>query len=79
MTDPRPPRALRVGDRIRDNDPKMLRCTIMTVVGFDDNNPRGRRAIVRFDPLSRMHETRIRLDRIHLDDKPRRSGWSRVQ
>jgi len=70
MPDPTPTTpALRVGDRIKDNDPRVhdkFRVIIAIVNGKATAEDQG-------------HCVRISLSRIHLDGKPRRSGWSVVR
>lgn len=60
---------IREGMLLRDNDPRMPG-RLREVIGFDGKG----RAIVRHP--DGHGETRIALDRIHTDSKPRRSGWS---
>ena len=63
-------RPLTVGDLIRDNDPRMA---ARDIFGVDQIN--GSKVVASFDPFSSIN---IAVSRIHLDGKPRRSGWSRV-
>ena len=76
-------RAVKVGDRIRDNDPWMID-RVLVVKAVEEGRRHGQ------DPATfviaskhggddKTHQTRIRLDRIHTDGKPRRSGWSLVR
>ena len=67
--------ALKVGDRIKDNDPRMPN-RVMTVTAIKTGEGK---AVVSERPGDRTHETRISLARIHLDGKPRRTGWSVVR
>lgn len=64
--------SIKKGDIIRDNDPGM-RGRVLAVIGFD---AKGRAIAVRADGSG---QTRIRLDRIYGDGKPRRSGFSLVR
>jgi hypothetical protein len=58
--------ALKVGDRIRDNDPRHPnRSGVVTAI----TNGKAMTGLGRA----------ISLSRIHLDGKPRRSGWSVVR
>ena len=65
-------RPLAVGDLIRDNDPRMAKnrgvCSV-TMIGS------SRCWVIDH---SKNLQTLILVSRIHLDCKPRRSGWSRV-
>jgi len=70
VTDPRP---LRVGDLIRDNDPLYRGKRVLVVLRVVSS---GTAEYAIAAPIRR--ETRIRLDRIHTDGRPRRSGWSLV-
>ena len=76
-------RPLAMGDMIRDNDPRMTARPVLVVTGFFWTKstrrayackPDGERRSYRDERLS----YRIAVSRIHLDGKPRRSGWSRV-
>ena len=71
MSDPAM-RPLAVGDLIRDNDPRMAQtrgvCTVATI---------GSSRCWVIDHIQNL-QTLIAVSRIHLDGKPRRSGWSRV-
>ena len=60
---------IKPGDKIRDNDPREDGRTL-TVEHIADGYAHCYRS-----PQS-THRTRIRLDRIYTDDKPRRSGFS---
>lgn len=64
---------LRVGLMVKDNDPRQPN-RIMRIHGFDGKG----RAILRMpsERLGQMGETRIAINRIYLDKKPRRSGWN---
>jgi hypothetical protein len=60
-------RQLKVGDRIKDNDPRMVgRKLIITAVYEISVRARG---------LESNIEVSIRKDRIHQDGKPRRGGF----
>ena len=70
---------VRIGDALRDNDPRtrtpfprVLRVVELTSDGYVRAVP------VVAGILQPKHSTRIRLDRIHSDGKPRRSGFSLV-
>ena len=63
-------RPLAVGDLIRSNDPRMAGCMNHEVFTIGDY-----RALAR-QPSGEV--VCVALSRIHLDGKPRRSGWSRV-
>jgi hypothetical protein len=74
-------RALKIGDRIRDNDPRMPG-RVLVVKAFGGNVVAGAKAPFVVASLRGPHdqtgETRINRNRIHMDGKPRRSGWSLV-
>ena len=72
MPDPRP---LRVGDLIRDNDPRTPG-RVLRVVDMDFDRFPILHVVACADGYWRR--VRIRLDRIHTDGRPRRSGWSLV-
>lgn len=61
-------RALAVGDRIKDNDPRMnYRVLVVTRILLD--------IVVASKTIGdKTGETRISLNRIYTDDKPRRTG-----
>ena len=61
---------IRPGDKIRDNDPRENGRTL-TVEHVEDGHAHCT------SPRS-AYRTRIRLDRIYTDDKPRKSGFSLV-
>lgn len=62
-------RPLCVGDTVQDDDPRSGHRLPMVVEKIID----------RFAVLRGHHShTTVRLDRIHVDGKRRRSGWSRV-
>lgn len=73
-------RRVQVGDRISDNDPRRPG-RVFTVTGFVDVPLGGsttttvRKAVLR-DEAGR--ERRMSVGNIHVDAKPRRSGWSLV-
>ena len=60
---------IKPGDKIRDNDPRESG-RVLTVEHIADGYAHCYRS-----PQS-TYRTRIRLDRIYTDDKPRRSGFS---
>lgn len=64
-------RELTVGDMILDNDPRMegRHLIVVRIIG-DKARCRGRYI---------DREVNVRTDRIHLDDKPRRSGFTRIK
>ena len=62
-----PKRKIRINDEIRDNDP---RCPDR-VLFVHDVGPTH--VMAARNPDARM--VRIRIDRIHMDQKKRRSGW----
>ena len=70
-------RPLAVGDLIRDNDPRMAARPALVITGFVGISPCVR-FIASLPGCGGKSETRIARERIHLDGKPRRSGWSRV-
>ncbi|WP_421991673.1 hypothetical protein [Roseococcus sp.] len=65
-------RPLEIGDRLRDNDPRMPG-RILTVVDFVDVSG-IRMAACR----TGARNVKVSLTRIFLDDKERRTGFSRV-
>ena len=69
-------RPLAVGDLIRDNDPRMTARPVLAIKRFVgiDTLIYAEAAI----PHCGRRQHRISVSRIHLDGKPRRSGWSRV-
>ncbi|MDE2101591.1 MAG: hypothetical protein KGL39_30375 [Patescibacteria group bacterium] len=72
---------IKIGDRARDNDPRPGFVRTMYVIGFVQHVTRGdqvRRAMLGRRPDAKKHETLVRVDRIHTDGKPWRSGWSLV-
>lgn len=68
-----------VGMLIRDNDFRTALGgnRVMRIHAFDEKG----RAVLRHPDsrMGKMLETRIALDRIHTDGKPRKTGWSLVQ
>lgn len=64
-------RQIRVGDRIKDNDKRMGNRRL-TVLELTETH-----AIAKPDYWHLT--TRIRLDRIHTDGKPRRTGFSLLE
>ena len=70
-------RPLAVGDLIRDNDPRMTARPVLAITGFSWNPITGKRAYAS-EPGNERRSYRVAVSRIHLDGKPRRSGWSRV-
>lgn len=62
---------LKVGDLIRDNDPRAPFVRTLEVRTIENGN-----VWAAVKNTERQHWTRISLDRIFTDDKPRRSGWS---
>jgi hypothetical protein len=70
-------RELRIGDKIRDNDPRMLPRTL-EIIDMDVAKSPILRAVAVVPGTKTQGLVRIRLDRIHTDGKPRRSGWSLV-
>lgn len=70
---------IQIGDRIRDNDPRSLGSTrIVTAISPPTMLEHRRVSASLRGGSDKTGETRIRLDRIHTDGKPRRSGWSLV-
>jgi len=69
-----------VGARIRDNDPRSAVAGLprMLIVRGFALLPRREYVIASIDGNTSAGETCIRLDRIHADGKPRKSGWSVV-
>ena len=61
---------LKVGDRLRDNDPRMANRRVLTIVEILPNG------VIAKDSMG-WHFTYLRR-RIHTDGKPRRSGLSRI-
>lgn len=59
------------GDLLRDNDPRMPN-RVLGVIGFDN---KGRAIACRADGSGKVC---IALRRIYIDEKPRRTGFSRV-
>lgn len=72
MADQQTTASLSVGDWIADNDPRMPN-RVLEVNHVD--HAKARAAV---PGRGKTGETWISLGRIHLDEKPRRSGWSRV-
>ena len=60
---------LATGDHVIDNDPRQPKLEY-TVCDLENG-----RAVLR---LNTGITTKVRIDRIHLDGKPRKSGWSRI-
>lgn len=63
-------RELKVGDMIRDNDPRMkyrLRYQVSLISSTHV-----------YANLSALDEVRVKREKVYTDDKPRRSGWSLV-
>ena len=58
---------IEVGDKLKDNDPRMDR-RVLTVREVGDTHVRAQQA-------KGWPWVRIRIDRIHCDGKPRRSGF----
>lgn len=70
---------LKPGDRIKDNDPRMGH-RVLTVRRITPAGPfGGHQWAVCAHPLFRDREIRIRLDRIHADGKPRRTGFTLLE
>lgn len=64
------PRELKPGDRIKDNDPRMTnRVLVVGTVGTHSCTAKN---------IHGGKQTTISLDRIHMDEKPRRSGFSLI-
>lgn len=63
---------LKVGDRIRDNDPRVTYERVLTVWDFCANETH----VLASDRSGAKF--RIQIKRIFLDGKPRRTGFSRV-
>lgn len=61
---------LKVGDLIRDNDPRSTARTLK-VTAIGDEKVLARRA--------NRPEVAISLSRVYVDGKQRKSGWSRVE
>ena len=67
-------RPLAMGDLIRNNDPRMHgRLRVVTTF-----NAYGDRVSAGLPPDGTINKTWVGVRFIHLDAKPRRSGWSRV-
>lgn len=71
---------LQVGNRIRDNDPRMGN-RVLRVERITEAGPFGghRWAVCRRTVGNDAREHRIRLDRIKSDGKPRRGGFTLLQ
>ncbi len=63
--------SLCIGDRIKDNDPRMKARGILTIIRMDHQHVWARSA-------SSTLEYRISRKRIHTDEKVRRSEFTRV-
>ncbi|WP_200348925.1 hypothetical protein [Halochromatium glycolicum] len=63
---------LKVGNKIKDNDPRTNN-RVLQVIGIDDTHCRCRHPGYPAYP-----DVRIRIDRIHSDGKPRRSGFDLI-
>lgn len=63
-------------DRIKDNDPRTPN-RVLTVREVRGQNPNRTYAVCTDDFTKR--EYRIRIDRIHTDGKPRRSGFTLLE
>lgn len=64
---------LKVGDRIKDNDPRMPN-RVLTITSLEAVTVEGVRRVQA--KSFRGHFVWISIDRIHDDGKPRRSGFS---
>jgi len=62
--------ALKVGDRIKDNDPRTTERVLVVERFLNDT-----RALCYRDGWT-AYPVRVRLDRIHNDGKPRKRGFS---
>ena len=69
---------LKVGDIIRDNDPRLMRERRLKVTAVIDREG-GRPASVAAEDIDTRGGFRIARKRIHTDDKPRRTGFSVVR
>lgn len=66
-------REVRVGDHVRDNDPRSdYRTRVVVAISSEG------RAQLRHPRITEIPSTWVRLDRIYTDGKPRRTGWSVV-
>jgi hypothetical protein len=63
---------LKVGDKIKDNDPRMPD-RILMIRRFEVD-----RVVATMEDAGRSGETRVSVSRIFTDGKPRRTGWSRI-
>lgn len=73
MSDPASRTTLQPGMSVKDNDPRENN-RILVVHAIEKG-----KAVLRHPRLpGKTFETRISISRIHMDDKPRRSGWSIV-
>ena len=64
--------AVKIGSKIKDNDPRTTN-RVLRVIEMDDTHCR-----CRHDSYPAFPDTRVRIDRIHCDGKPRRSGFDLV-
>ncbi len=65
-----------VGDRIKDNDPRMTN-RVLEITGFEQRHLDFVSAICRCPHLNR--EYRVSVRRIFTDGKARKSGFSRLE
>jgi hypothetical protein len=72
-----PMQSLRIGSKIKDNDPRMLN-RILIITGFHNDKDFKPRLSAYDATHALAGRARIRLDRIYLDQKPRRTGWSLI-
>lgn len=61
--------ALKVGDRIRDNDPRMSRRPLLTIVAVHDTHVAAADGRFTF---------KVQRRRIYADGKPRRTGFDLI-
>ena len=62
---------VKVGTVVRDNDPRCsYRQRVVSRINEDG------RVLLKHPAIEKLPGTWVRLDRIHTDGKPRKSGWS---
>ena len=68
---------MRIGDKIKDNDPRMGN-RILIIESFDDQGHVRARRILHFGKKVSYPKKgfRIKITRIHSDGKPRKSGFT---
>jgi hypothetical protein len=64
-----------IGCTLKDNDPRMKQRTLV-VYGVGLSTPKGESQVLAKDKVGR--EFRILMRRIHIDGKPRKSGFTLV-